>query len=112
MLFGYFFNKFNEELTSWFSEVLKSNTNQVRAWPSYYSKSLVDILYRGMQGEPILKTLDELENELIKECQARIDKYMQKLAVVSLVPLLFIQFPAFMMLLFGPIFMDVLEKLV
>lgn len=105
-------NKFSQQLTEWFVEVLKTNQHLSLEWPSYYSKSLVDILYRGLQGEPVLKSLDELESELKEECKARIDKYMQKLAILSLFPLLFLQFPAFMLLLFGPIFNNVLEQLV
>lgn len=105
-------NTFSKDLNIWFAAALKDNTYLKLKWPSYYSKSLVDILYRGLQGEPILKSLDELEEELKEECKARVDKYMQKLAILSLFPLLFLQFPAFMILLFGPIFSNVVEQLI
>lgn len=104
-------DEFSDQLRLWFSYNLQNNENKSLTWKSYYSKSLVDTIYRGIQGEPILKNLEELEQELVEECKARVDKYMQKLSILSLIPLLFFQFPAFMILLFGPIFSDILEKL-
>jgi len=77
----------------------------------FYTKSLIGLISKGLEGEPILKNLNELEQELRQACKGQVDQYMERLSLLSLVPLLVFQFPAFMLLLFGPVFKDLMEKL-
>lgn len=66
-------------------------------------KSVLDVLEKGLKGEPILKTLELLEQEIILSCEAEIDEKLQKLPFLLLIPLLLFQLPAFLLLLFGPL---------
>ena len=68
-----------------------------------YRKLLVDVLYRGLQGEQILKSLEALEEEMIDATEMDLEKQLQKLPFIVLIPLFFLQLPAFLLLLFGPL---------
>ena len=71
--------------------------------PSLHRRALLQILGRGLRGESILNQLHQLEIELIEACQEDMQRFLQRLPFKLLLPLLFLQFPAFLMLLFGPL---------
>ena len=73
-----------------------------------YRQSLVDILERGLQGEPILEHLKGLEQDLYILANEDMEHYIQKLPFISLIPLMLFQFPAFILLLLGPLLLDLL----
>ncbi|MBS1968977.1 MAG: hypothetical protein JSU04_01650 [Bdellovibrionales bacterium] len=70
---------------------------------SQYRRSLLELLERGMRGESIYVYLCQLEQETIEACQDEINRKLAKLPFLLLAPLLLLQFPAFLMLLFGPL---------
>lgn len=70
---------------------------------SQYRRSLLELLERGMRGESIYSHLLQLEIETIEACEDEIERKVTKLPFLLLVPLLLMQFPAFLMLLFGPL---------
>ena len=70
---------------------------------SQYRRSLLELLERGIRGESIYVYLCQLEQETIEACQDEIHRKLTKLPFLLLGPLLLMQFPAFLMLLFGPL---------
>lgn len=67
-----------------------------------YHRALKFALYRGWKGEPILILLKQLEEEFFSKSQHDIEVFSQKLSVWGLIPLLFMMFPALVLLLLGP----------
>jgi hypothetical protein len=70
---------------------------------SQYRRSLLELLERGLRGESIYVYLCQLEQEIIDACQDEISRKLSKLPFLLLGPLLLMQFPAFLLLLFGPL---------
>lgn len=71
--------------------------------PSLYRRSLLHVLERGLRGETIHPVLIRLEEEIIEACHDEITNKLARLPFIMMVPLLLFQFPAFLMLLFGPL---------
>ncbi len=71
-----------------------------------YRKTLLDILERGLKGEPVLSLLNELEEELKSAALEDLDRQIQKLPFISLIPLFLFQAPAFFLLLLAPLLLE------
>ena len=85
--------------------------HQKTAFKSPYRKQLVDILARGLRGEPVLENLTELEEELKQATEEDLNRHLQKLPFLSLIPLMLFELPAFLLLLVGPLVLDLLSAL-
>lgn len=70
---------------------------------SQYRRSLLELLERGLCGEGIYVYLCQLEVETMEACQDEISRKLSKLPFLLMGPLLLLQFPAFLLLLFGPL---------
>lgn len=73
------------------------------ALSSLHRRTLLQILERGLRGESIHGVLMRLEEELVEACHEEITNKIAQLPFIMLIPLLIFQFPAFLMLLFGPL---------
>lgn len=71
----------------------------------------VETLERGMNGEPILERLGEIEEEMRTNMQDTVERHLQRLPVILLLPLTFLVFPAFLLQLLGPLLSEVLRSL-
>lgn len=69
---------------------------------SFLSFQLVQIIDKGLAGEPIEEELESIEKEMLEVCREDMDAHLEKLPTVMLIPLLALQFPGFMMVLLGP----------
>ena len=78
---------------------------------SCYRKNLIEILKRGLRGEPILEILLEFEKEAVDICKNDLEKHLQKLPFISLFPLMVFQFPAFLLLFIGPLVLELISSL-
>ena len=78
---------------------------------SFYRKRLVAIFKSGLKGEPILEALKDLEEDLIFASTEDMEKHLQKLPLLSLIPLMLLEFPAFFLLLVAPLLLNLLEAL-
>ena len=76
-----------------------------------YRKTLLDILYRGLNGEPILDILQEFESELKTAALQDLEQQIQKLPFLSLIPLFLFQVPAFFLLLLAPLLLELQASL-
>jgi hypothetical protein len=68
-----------------------------------YRRSLLDLFARGIHGESIYQQVLTLEAELTEICYDDINRHVAQLPVKMLIPLLFLIFPAYFVLLLGPI---------
>ena len=67
-----------------------------------YRNTLLNILHRGLKGAPILCLLQELEEELKIVTLQDLERQIQTLPFISLVPLFLFQVPAVFLLLLAP----------
>lgn len=78
---------------------------------SPYRRVLIEVLELGLQGQPILQRLNELEVEMIEACRSEVDHYLVHLSFLSLFPLFFLQLPAFLCLMLGPLIFQLIQSL-
>ena len=78
-------------------------TTYIETEKSMHRRILIQLLERGLRGEAIYPTLLQLESEIIEACQDELGTKLARLPFILLIPLLLFQFPAFLMLLFGPL---------
>lgn len=103
---------FHKEVTTWFVSLERgaSSTEAMSEVKNPYRRVLFSTLSQGLKGEPVTQRLDELEKEMINVAHDDIERHLQRLPIIALMPLLLLQFPAFMMLLLGPLLMTFLEQ--
>ena len=102
---------FSKELAFWLfaKEAGKNYHKDIFNRP--YRKHLLELLSRGLKGEPILSALIDFEQDLIFASSEDMEQYLQKLPFISLIPLMIFAFPAFFLLLAGPLILDLLSAL-
>ncbi len=76
-----------------------------------YRSALKDLLWSGLKGQSIYKELQGLKEEITRASYADIKTFIDSIALKSTIPLLCLQFPAFLMLLMGPVLTQILEFL-
>ena len=69
---------------------------------SFAERRVLELLEQGLRGESIFSQLCSLEEELFEASRLEMEGFVATLSVKALIPLLFFQFPAFLLLLFGP----------
>ncbi|MEK6554840.1 MAG: hypothetical protein AABZ31_06355, partial [Bdellovibrionota bacterium] len=85
------------------ADQLRSPQNVFAKAASCYQRSLLQLIWRGLQGEPILSGLRMLKIEMDTASRVELELYMSRLPLLALIPLLLFLLPSFMLLLFGPI---------
>lgn len=78
---------------------------------SPHRRALLELVASGFAGQPILSHLTELQAEIENASDLEIREYMEILPVKMLIPLLLFQFPAFLVLLFGPLLRRLIEEM-
>lgn len=75
---------------------------------SLYRRTVLQTLEQGLAGASIYQQICQLEEETCQACEDEIEKHSALLSIRALIPLLFFQFPAFFILLLGPLLAVVL----
>lgn len=78
---------------------------------SPYRRALYLIILDGFNGQPVFERLTELKGDLEEQAEHDIESHIDRLPLLMLAPLLLLQFPAFLILLLGPIASHFLEAL-
>lgn len=78
---------------------------------SPYRRSLLELAANGLSGQSIQSALAELQREIEIACDEEIKLHIDMLPLKMLLPLLLLQFPAFMMVLFGPLLSRFVEEM-
>lgn len=106
-------NEFLKTIREW--SVRKSHNQStvmlVKSLTSPYRRALMDLFERGWDGEPILEPLQSMETEIHLATLAELDQFIATLPFRAMIPLLLLQFPAYMLLLLGPILSDLSRQL-
>jgi len=76
-----------------------------------YQRNLVSLLGHGLRGNSIRPQLLDLEGEVEQACNEQIDDFIRMLPMKMTIPVLLLQFPAFLILLLGPMVSELLKGL-
>ncbi len=94
---------FRHQIEIWWAAQNNSRILYDKSLLNYKRQFLLEILEAGLKGHSILQTLQSLENELILSCEDEIQNHISKLPLLALVPLMFLIFPAMMLVLVIPL---------
>ncbi len=78
---------------------------------SPYRRAVCDALVRSLGGQSIGTRLDELREEIELACELEVRRHVDLLPLKALAPLLLLEFPAFLLLLFGPLLLRMTKEL-
>ena len=70
---------------------------------SSYQKAFLTLMKASLRGQSIANELSHLKAEVEDACHLEVETFLRLLPFKLLIPLLFLLFPAFMILLLGPI---------
>jgi hypothetical protein len=70
---------------------------------TFLQRQLVDLIDLGLNGESILSHLNQLEKEVIRNCEEEVNEYIATLPLKALVPLVCCLFPSMFLLLLVPL---------
>lgn len=79
--------------------------------PTYFQRAFWQLIERGTRGEPTMEALRALESEVESAAQAELDAHVAALPFKVLLPLLLFQFPAYLILLLGPLLRELQRQL-
>ncbi len=79
--------------------------------PTYFQRAFWQLVERGCRGEPAMDALNALESEVQAAAQAELDDHIATLPFKVLIPLLLFQFPAYLLLLLGPLLRELQRQL-
>lgn len=69
------------------------------------------VFERGLRGESILGSLVQMESELLDHCYEQIEKHMVILPLKMLLPLMGFIFPAFLIIVLGPLIQELVRAM-
>jgi len=78
---------------------------------SSYRRILLELVASGLSGLSIQNQLKEVQIEIERGMDLEIKRHIELLPFKMMIPLLLFQFPAFLLLLFGPILNQLLKEL-
>lgn len=83
----------------------------VHSLKSPYRRAVLDVFERGWDGEPIIEAIEDLDQEIQSAALAELDLFIASLPFRAMLPLLCLQFPAYLLLLLGPIFTELIHSM-
>lgn len=89
----------------------KSCRECILAEPRLLRRASLEILLLGLSGHPVQQQLDRLIDEVKRASEQEIKRHVESLPLRALLPLLLLQFPAFLLLVFGPLIKRFLQEL-
>jgi hypothetical protein len=89
----------------------KVGKNERQAFTTHLQRAVLEVIERGIGGQPTLEHLKTLEQEIELAAQAELEAHIGALPFKVLLPLLFFQFPAYLILLLGPLLRDLSSKM-
>lgn len=83
----------------------------IQTQKSPYRRALLDLFERGWQGEPILEPLQALKTEIHAAADDELQHFVGTLPFRAMIPVLLLQFPAYLLLLLGPTLAELSARL-
>ncbi len=74
---------------------------------TFRSQALWHLIERGLNGQPIHEALHTLEHDVESAAIDLLDGHLARLPLKILLPLLFLQFPAYLLILLGPVLREI-----
>lgn len=106
---------FNHEILRFLRRIEVSDASEMgsheETYRTLYRESFFSILAAGVQGHSILPRLRDLRLEVEAQLELDMKAHVESLPLKTLIPLLLCMFPAFLILLLGPITQNLLEAL-
>lgn len=104
---------FTQSLSEWWVARAQARVGArpVFQYKTYSQRLFLELVERGCAGQPTLEALRGLEDEVEKAAQAELDAHLASLPFKVLIPLLIFQFPAYLVLLLGPVLRDLSDQL-
>lgn len=97
-------SEFRNFVARWLTSVdAREPTRELLAVKTVRTRIVLTTLEKGLLGAPLLPALTELEVELFEFVEAEMDMHAKSLAFKMMVPLFLFMFPAWMLLLLGPL---------
>jgi len=90
----------------WNLKLSGQKTTLLPPFESHYQSAFWELIERGCAGQPVLQPLKALEGEIYRAAQREMDAHIASLPFKVLLPLLFLQFPAHLLLLVLPLLRD------
>lgn len=102
----------NSLLKRWFIALEHGTPTEkiVKDIRSPYRRIFLEILGSGFNGTPIYQNLVEVEKEVTAACDLELEQKLRKLPFQSMLPVLLLMFPAFLILLLGPVLIHLLQE--
>jgi len=96
-------SRFAQSLREWWALRSQGRSDSETRFPTHLQKGLITLIERGCAGQPTLEQLLALEKEIESAAEAELELFVATLPFKVLLPLLFFQFPAYLLLLLGPV---------
>ena len=100
-----------KELGAWLFSQTAGKKYENKIFNTFYRRRFLEVLSHGLTGTAILSALSDLEEDLIFIANEDLEQHIQKLPLISLIPLMLFEFPAFFLLLAGPLLLNLLYAL-
>jgi hypothetical protein len=104
-------DEYCQNVGSWFVKYENRENVEPFIGSNPYRSAVVRLIERGLRGESIHESLCELETELTQVCQLEVERHIQLLPMRLLIPLMFLQFPAYLVLVLGPLLQTFMESI-
>ncbi len=99
---------FSKKVQLWWSAYRNGSSSRY-SFSSHYEKAFIEALEQGLQGAPILKAVENIEDEMLQEFEIQWKSYLESLPTKLSIPLLFLFFPSYVILIFGPLIVTFLQ---
>lgn len=94
----------------WFCHFQKTAENESSSFKTHYQRCFLDIVASGLHGGPVFEHLGLLEARMEEEFERQWKAHLETLPSKLSIPLLLFFFPAYVILLFGPLIMIFLSE--
>lgn len=94
--------EFANAVEIWWMQIRAGHEPEVEL-KTHNQKYFLELLKAGVDGSPILDSLQQLESEMEQEFERQWKLYLESLPFKLSLPLLFFFFPSYVILLFGPL---------
>lgn len=96
---------FSVSLMIWLNYFESNNLENFpdQRWSSNYQPMLIESFRMGLTGCPIEERIDQLILEVEAAHRLEVDEFITLLPLKALMPVFLFQFPAFLLLIFGPV---------
>jgi hypothetical protein len=102
---------FSNIVRLWFQNIESKTVEMDLKDTTLHQRSLLHLLEKGINGASVHNQLIELEGEILLACKHQLEAFVTLLPLKSMLPILLLLFPSFLILLIGPILIQLVSSL-